>query len=160
MFVYSVKSKQIKLFLLVAFVLVTAVCLFVLARDSRETAKDGNPTLKASSHSERMAFISQYGWEVDEEPVEVCEVIIPAEFDDTYTKYNEIQKGQGFDLSAYAGMRVKRWTYSVKNYTGYENQNCIRVNLLVYEGLVIGGDVCSIELDGFMHGFSMPKSDS
>ena len=135
MFVYSVKSKQIKLFLLVAFVLVTAVCLFVLARDSRETAKD-------------------------EEPVEVCEVIIPAEFDETYTKYNEIQKGQGFDLSAYAGMRVKRWTYSVKNYTGYENQNCIRINMLVYEGLVIGGDVCSIELNGFMHGFSMPKSDS
>ena len=113
-------------------------------------------SIKASTHEERMAFISQYGWEVDEEPVEVQEVIIPSEFDDTYTAYNEIQKDQGFDLSVYAGMRAKRWTYIIKNYAGYENKDCIRVNILVYDGLVIGGDVCSIELDGFMHTFQMP----
>lgn len=103
-----------------------------------------------------MAFVSQYGWEVNEEPVEVQEVIIPQEFDDTYTAYNEIQKAQGFDLTVYAGLRAKRWTYTVENYTGYENKDCIHVNILVYDGLVIGGDVCSVELDGFMHGFSKP----
>lgn len=155
MFVFSLKSKHIKLGLLIIFIIMTTVCLFVLANDSEQTAKNDKASIKASTHQERMAFLSQYGIEVDEEPVEVCEVIIPAEFDDTYTSYNEIQKKQGFDLLPYAGVRVKRWTYSVKNYPKYENQSCIRVNILVCDGIVIGGDVCSIELDGFMHGFTL-----
>lgn len=155
MFVYSIKSKHIKVVLLVIFVVFTVISLFILSQDSKETGKSGM-SIKASTHEERMAFLSQYGWELDEEPVEVQEVIIPSEFDDTYTAYNEIQKDQGFDLTVYAGMRAKRWTYIIKNYSGYENKDCIRVNVLVYDGLVIGGDVCSIELDGFMHGFQMP----
>ena len=158
MFVYSVKSKHIKIVLLGIFIVVTVISLFILSQDSKETGKSG-VSLKASTHEERMAFLSQYGWKVDEEPVSVQEVIIPAEFNDTYTAYNEIQKAQGFDLSTYAGTRVKRWTYIVKNYTGYENNDCIRANVLVYEGLVVGGDICSVELDGFMHSFEMPKSD-
>ena len=153
MFVYSIKSRQIKLFLLIAFVVVTAISLFVLSRESTDVANNDKSNIKASTESERLSFISQFGWEVDEDPIEVCEVIIPTEFDETYTQYNEIQTKQGFDLKNYSGMRVKRWTYSVKNYPGYENKNYIRINVLVYEGLVIGGDVSSIELEGFMHGF-------
>ena len=155
MFVYSIKSKHIKVALLAIFVVLTAVSLFILSQDSKETGKSGM-SIKAATHDERMAFLSQYGWEIDEEPVEVQEVIIPSEFDDTYNAYNEIQKDQGFDLTVYAGMRAKRWTYIIKNYSGYENKDCIRVNVLVYDGLVIGGDVCSIELDGFMHRFQKP----
>lgn len=154
MFIYSIKSKQIKAFLLILFVIITTISLFILAKESEGVSNDEAISVKASTADERISFLSQFGWEIDEEPVEVCEVIIPSEFDDTYTQYNEIQIAQGFDLSTYAGMRVKRWTYSVKNYKGYENQNCIRANILVYEGLVVGGDICSIELDGFMHGFS------
>lgn len=160
MFVYSIKSKHVKVALLLLFVVVTVISLFILSRDSAQAGKGDNVTLKASTHEERMAFLSQYGWEIDEEPVEVREVIIPEEFDDTYTAYNEIQKNQGFDLTVYAGMRVKRWSYTVKNYTGYENKQCIHANILVYEGIVVGGDICSVELDGFMHGFQMPRSDS
>ena len=153
MFVYSIKSKQIKLFLLIAFVIATVISLFILSRESMDVDNADKSSIKASTASERLTFISQFGWEVDEDPVEVCEVIIPTEFDETYTKYKDIQLKQGFDLKTYSGMRVKRWTYSVKNYPGHENKNYIRINLLVYEGLVVGGDVCSIELDGFMHGF-------
>lgn len=160
MFVYSIKSKHVKVLLLLLFVVFTAISLFILSRDSAQTGKGDNISLKASTHEERMAFLSQFGWEIQEDPVEVREVIIPEEFDDTYTAYNEIQKNQGFDLTVYAGMRVKRWTYTVKNYAGYENKECIHANILVYDGLVVGGDICSVELDGFMHGFTMPKSDS
>lgn len=160
MFVYSIKSKHVKVLLLLLFVVFTVVSLFILSRDSAQTGKGDNISLKASTHEERMAFLSQFGWEIQEDPVEVREVIIPEEFDDTYTAYNEIQKNQGFDLTVYAGVRVKRWTYTVKNYTGYENKECIHANILVYDGLVVGGDICSVELDGFMHGFTMPKSDS
>ncbi len=154
MFVYSVKSNHIKAVLLVAFVVMTAVSLFVLSNESQQTGKEGTMNLSASTHQERMSFISQFDWEVDEEPVQVKEVIIPTETDDTYIAYNEIQKSQGFDLSLFAGERAKCWTYTVKNYEGYENRECIHINLLIYDGKVIGGDVCSVELDGFMHGFS------
>ena len=37
----------------------------------------------------------------------------------------------------------------------YEGE--VRGNLLVYEGKVIGGDICSLTLNGFMHGFKNPN---
>lgn len=154
MFVYSVKTKQLKVLLLVGFVLFTAVSLFILSNESQETSSNNDMILSAETHQERMEFISQFGWQVDEEPVQVKEVIIPTETDDVYTAYNDIQRSQGFDLTEFAGERAKCWTYTVKNYEGYENQECIHINILVYDGKVIGGDVCSVELDGFMHGFS------
>ena len=158
MFVYSVKPRQIKLVFLIIFIIMTVLSLFILSLDSQQTGKGSEMNINASDHSERMAFISQYGWQVDEEPAEVMEIIIPETFDETYTAYNEIQKNQGFDLSLFAGNRLKRWSYVVRNYTGYENKDCIRINLLVRDGVVVGGDVCSVELDGFMHGFEMITS--
>ena len=83
------------------------------------------------------------------------EIVIPEEFDDVYLRYNELQKKQGLDLSKYRSKRVKRWTYIIKNYPGYsETDDCVRINLLVFDGCVIGGDVSSVELDGFMHTFA------
>lgn len=157
MFVYSVKSNQIKLAALVLFVILSAVILFFLAKDGKTSnASVSEVSLKASTAEERTAFLSQFGWEIDEDPCEVTEVIIPAEFDETYASYNEIQKTQGFDLTKYASKRVKRWTYTVKNYPGYENASCIRANILVSDGMVIGGDICSVELNGFMQSFYYP----
>ena len=46
-------------------------------------------------------FLAQYGWELDENPVEECEITIPKEFDKVMTTYNEIQKQQGLDLTKY-----------------------------------------------------------
>ena len=46
---------------------------------------------------------------------------------------------------------VMLYTYSVKNYPGYEGE--VHVNLLVYKNTVIGGDVCSADVNGFVHGF-------
>ena len=154
MFVYSVKSGQIKTIMLVSFVLMTVVSLFILSRESQQTANVNELSLNASSHEERMEFISQFGWEVEEEPVQIKEVILPTELSDVYIAYNDIQKLQGFDLTEFAGERVKCWTYVVKNYEGYENQDCIHANILVYDGKVIGGDISSVRIDGFMHGFS------
>lgn len=158
MFIYTVKSKQIRAILIILFVVLTVAVLVFLSKDTENVSKDNsNANLNASDSSERMSFISQFGWEVSEEPTEVREVIIPETFNEVYTKYNEIQLSQGFDLSSYKGVRAKRWTYAVKNYAGFEDKDCVRINILVYEGKVIGGDVCSVELNGFMHGFSKPQ---
>ena len=69
-----------------------------------------------------------------------------------------MNKAQGLDLEIYKGVRAKRWTYDVLNYPGLENMNgTVQVNLLIYEGRVIGGDVCSLEQGGFIHGFEIPE---
>lgn len=157
MFIYTVKSKQIRAILIILFIVLTVAVLAFLSKDSENVSKDkSSVNLSAANDNERMSFISQFGWEVSAEPTEIREIIIPEEFDEVYTKYNKIQLSQGFDLNSFKGMRVKKWTYAVKNYAGYEDKDCIRINLLVLDGKVIGGDVCSVELDGFMHGFSKP----
>ena len=42
-------------------------------------------------------------------------------------------------------------TYEITNYTGYENTGFIHANILVYDGKVIGGDVCSTEPVSYTH---------
>lgn len=158
MFVISLSSKKFKKVLLPLLCFVFAVSTVVLFRCFSTTDKEPSEVKSVGKNvtdsSQILTFISTFGWEVDEEPDEVREVIIPAEFDDVYNNYNAIQLKQGYDLKKYAGERVKRWTYTIKNYPEYVDQECIKINILVYKGEVIGGDVCSVRLDGFMHGFS------
>jgi hypothetical protein len=160
MFVFSVKQKQIKLVLVIVFVVLSIIIITYLARNGRvEPAAAGGRSVSAATAEERIAFLKQYGCEVDENSAEVTEVIIPEEFDEVYSSYNDIQLAQGFDLTKYAGRRVKRWTYTVTNYPDYEGKLCIRANMLVLDNKVIGGDICSVELDGFMHGFEIKKDE-
>lgn len=120
---------------------------------SKAVQKVDKKKIAAKTNEQRVEFIASFGWEAATEPIEVMEVIIPKEFDDTYKEYNSIQKMQGCDLSSYAGKRCKRYSYEVTNYPGQiEN---VRINLLVYNNKIVGGDVCSMEASGFMHGFTM-----
>ena len=107
------------------------------------------------TNEDRIAYLSSYGWMVSEQPVSVEELIIPEEFDDTYSQYLELQAAQGFDLTEYAGKRVKRYTYQVNNYPTGETD--IQAGLLIYKNTVIGGDVLSAQLGGFIHGLEMPS---
>ena len=154
MFVCSVSSSSLaKVITPVIALVVVAVVIFSCLSDKTDKTSEVN-AVNVSSTSDVLDYISSLGWEVSDEPDEIKEVVIPHQFDEVYNRYNEIQKSQGFDLLSYAGERVKRWSFTIKNYPGYENKDCIKINILVYEGCVIGGDVCSVELDGFMHGLS------
>lgn len=158
MFVVSVKKKELKYYFAAAIICVFAVIggiMSVVSSTSTPAAKVGSVNMRAANAEERVAFFSQFGWEISTDPLEVKEVIIPEKFDETYEEYNEIQKSQGLDLEKYKGKRVKAWSYEIKNYPGYESSDgVIHGNILVYDGVVIGGDICSVELDGFMTGFS------
>lgn len=102
------------------------------------------------TNEQREAYLTSLGWEFSTDFTEK-EIKIPTEFNDTYNRYNEIQKSQGFDLSAFKGQTVKVYTYNIINYAGYENRDCIFANLLVLDNTLIGGDVCSTSVsDGFM----------
>lgn len=109
------------------------------------------------TESERQKFMSEMGWEVSEEYTSCKVVSIPEEFNDTYESYNELQKDQGFNLKKYKGEMVEIYTYEVYNYPG-KSDNVV-INLMVFEGKLIGGDVSCNELDGFMQGLRNSCSD-
>lgn len=111
----------------------------------------------ADQRQNRIDFLIGLGWQVDEETAEVKDVVIPLEFDEVYQNYNQIQLAQGFDLTPYAGRQMKCYSYSILNHpSGGQN---VRANLLVYKERLVGGDICSLELDGFMHGLVMPQPE-
>ena len=160
MFVYTIRRKKLKWIILVLLAAL-AVGLLWYFGSSKPASQNGGIVLRAGNAAERLAFISQFGWDVAEDPVQVTEILIPAEFDEVYQKYNEIQKKQDLDLTLYAGKRVKKWPYAVRNYPGYEGRaDVIELNMLILDGVVIGGDVCSTELGGFMHGFDLPAEST
>ena len=112
--------------ILVLLVVLLVLAMLLVTRLHQPAEADSVLNIKAENAEQRVAFLSQFGWSFDEDPVEVAEVIIPPEFDEVYEKYNAIQKEQGFDLTKYQGKRVKRWTYAIKNYPGYAaDSGCI-----------------------------------
>jgi hypothetical protein len=102
------------------------------------------------TNDDRINFLKQFGWAANPEPVETVEIIIPKEFDAIYKKYNDVQKAQSLNLEKYRNKPVRRYTYEIE-YPGYNGT--VYANLLIHNEKVVGGDICSAELDGFMHGF-------
>ncbi len=154
MFVCSIRSATIKFISAIALSLVVLFALIALIPtygdgESKEVA-DISYT-KIYENSDRLAFISQFGWEVSAEPLETVEVTVPEEFDAVYVGYNDMQKEQGLNLAKYKGKTVTRYTYLVKNYPDYDGT--VYLSLLVYKNKVVGGDVCSADVNGFVHGF-------
>lgn len=160
MFVFSLRANKPKIIIALCVLAAVLIALTVIFSGENNPVTGNNDiTAKASDSAERIAFLSQFGWKINEEPVEVTEVIIPSEFNETYTEYNELQKQQAMNLEPYKGLRVKKWVYEVLNYPGYPAEsNCIRATLLIYDGMVIGGDVSSLEMGSFMQGFDYPVS--
>ena len=160
MFVYSLKASTLKFFAVVCVALTALVMMitFIPRYDGGEikSITTGNESKinysKIKTNEDRIAFISQFGWRVEQTPVEEVEVTVPEKFDKVFNGYNEIQKRQGLDLSKYKGKTVTRYTYEVTN---YENENGkVYANVIVYRNKVIGGDICSANVGGFIHGFS------
>ncbi len=158
MFVFSLRANKKRFVIILAVLVAVLITAFIIINRDSPVVNDGAISLKASNQQERLAFLSQFGWEVDEEPIRVEEVIIPTQFNSVYEKYNKLQLTQNFDLTKYAGKTAKKWTYRIKNYPGYgADSSLIEVNLLVCEGVVIGGDVSNLEHGGFMSGFDFPE---
>ena len=154
MFVLSMKTNKKKTLavLAAALVVVTAAAVIVRAHAAAPTAECAGKkyTLTADTNEARVAFFKQFGWQTGTEPVSVQDVSIPQKFNDVYTNYNNIQQEQGLDLTPYAGKVCRQYVYEITN---YPQQDTMRGTLLVYGGRVVGGDLSTPALDGFMTGF-------
>lgn len=159
MFVYSLRSGTVKLIgvicvaLTVLITLIAFVPTYSIASDAAASA-NGNAAYnyeKIKTAGDAANFLSQFGWTVSGEPVETKSVTVPTEFDKVFAAYNEIQKSQGLNLLKYRGKEVTRYTFCVTNYPDYEGT--VYASVLVFRNRVIGGDVCSADVSGFVHGF-------
>jgi hypothetical protein len=152
MFVASIKFSTIKAAaILLALGAIIAAALWT--RGQVAVQADVFPKYAGiATNAKRVQFLEGYGWKVVPDPVEVVEVTIPQSFNVVYNNYNALQKAQGFNLEGYKGRRVKRWTYRITNFPGVTDE--VRGNLLIFNNVVIGGDVSTVALNGFMQGLS------
>lgn len=160
MVILTAKLTKNKRIVILALVILAIVVLTVCVRGANKTdeaAADAaaQAVRTAKTEEDRIAFLSAFGWEVNEKPVQTQEVRVPTEPNDVFLRYNALQKSQGFDLSEYAGKSIRRYVYQITNYPDAENETWY-ATLLVYKDEVIGGDVSSSAQNGIMHGFSMP----
>ena len=112
---------------------------------------------QVADNPQRIAYLQSLGWEVETEPVETLQFLLPDPLAEPYLTYNELQKEQGFDLAACAGKQVARYTYTVTNYPG--RPDGVQLNLYVCEDLPVAGDVCCPGADGFQDTLAFPEEE-
>ena len=152
MFVLTAKISKPKL--IAIGVLLAAAILLIVLLASGKNEKNTNPI--GTTNDDRVAYLATYGWSVDATPKETQKVKIPDSTDNrVFSRYNDLQKSQGFDLTDYSGKEVMRYVYEILNYP--EASAPIYATVLVADGKIIGGDVTNSAADGIIHGFQKPS---
>ena len=149
----KVDLKKIILAVAAAAALILAAIL-LLGGESEQTVSTAAPSLSANEG--RVQFLKNFGWDVTTSPMESGQVKIPKDSSEVFNRYNVLQKGQGYDLSAYAGKNVMRYVYQVNNYPGASAP--VYATLLIHKNQVIGGDVTDTSPGGKIQGFKMPEA--
>lgn len=160
MFIFTAKLRPGRILLgALAVVLVCGAVILVTGLAGTFGAQEASATANPKgikTNEDRIAYLESYGWKVNPTAIAVEELLIPSEFDATYDEYLALQSSQGFDLTRYKGKKVKRYAYEITNYpTGEQG---VQAGLLIYKDTVIGGEVLSSKLDGFIHGLNMPET--
>lgn len=155
MFVFSIKASTIKIATVICASVIALIVLLTMIPVTEPTAASlmystvsSYSFVNVKTNEDRINFLKQFGWEVESEPSENVKVTIPTKFDKIFVGYNELQKQQGLDLGKYKGKDVERYTYKITNFDNYNGT--VYANIIVYRGKVIGGDICSADLNGFV----------
>lgn len=155
---YTIKASKIKFY---AVLLCSVAVLFSLTAVFPITEGYDNVAAVATDYGgiktndDRVSFLNSFGYKVVTEPHEVVEVVVPEKFDSVYESYNEIQRAQGLNLKKYAGKKLTRYTYELTDYD--DSKRKVYANLLVCKNKIVGGDICTLEGEGFIHGFTRPE---
>lgn len=133
-------TKSTAVYIIIGFAVVLAVLVLALTKPAKEDI---------GTTEGRAAYLSALGWEVDTSTETRQVVVLPREFNGVFADYNAMQKSQGFDMSKYAGMECVLYSYYVTNYPGTDAR--VVAQIFICGSTVIGGDVHSTAMDGFMH---------
>ena len=111
-----------------------------------------------TGNAERVAYLQEMGWQVEEEPVETLQFLLPEKLEEPYLTYNELQDSQGFDLSTACGKQVSRFTYTVTNYP--DRPEGVQLNLYICEEQPVAGDILCAGADGFQDTLVYPTAET
>ena len=153
MFIYSVKGSTLKFFGALSLSLLVLVLLVIFVPSYDASSLPTGQEVEYSgikTNEDRVTFLSRFGWTVEKEPILEEDVTIPADFDSVFAAYNDLQKTLGLDLARYKRKGVKHYRYKVTN---HPSGGTVYANLLIYRGKVIGGDISSAAMNGFVYGF-------
>lgn len=153
MFIYSVKGSTLKFFgaLSLSLLVLVLLVIFVPSYDSASLPTGQEVEYSGiKTNEDRVTFLSRFGWTVEKDPILEEDVTIPADFDSVFSEYNNLQKTQGLDLAKYKRKGVKHYRYKLTN---HPSGGTVYANLLIYRGRVIGGDISSAAMNGFVYGF-------
>ena len=153
----KVDIKKILLAITAVAALVLALIL-LLEEPSQSTGTSPTAVTSVPSGNDgRVQFLKDFGWEVTTSPEETSQVKIPEAGSEVFDRYNNLQKSQGYDLTAYAGKNVMRYVYQINNYPGATQK--VYATLLIYKDQVIGGDITDTAPGGQIRGFRMPEGN-
>ena len=141
MVVISVRMRRLKKAVLILFFAVITAIAILIVKNGLMTDNKPAPRI-LSENTDRVLFLAECGWLSDEEPKSIQEIIIPSEFNEIYSEYNDIQLSQGFDLNDYKGKTVTKYVYGNRNYPESEYVNA---TLLIFEDKLVGGDITLLE---------------
>ena len=92
--------------------------------------------------------LERLGWQVDPASEELRVVRLPAQFDALLEDYNALQLAQGWDLGAAAGKSCLCCSYDLVGFPDWDGR--VIATLYLYRGRVIGGDLHTAAVGGFM----------
>ena len=136
--------------------LIALVALVIALSSLLGGKKEETAVTTMSDNDSRVEFLQSLGWQVTTSPKEASQVKIPTEQSPVYSRYNDLQKSQGYDLTQYAGKNVMRYVYEVSNFPGAEQP--VYATLLVYKNKIIGGDITDTAAKGAVQGLKKPDA--
>ena len=146
MMMMTAKVNMKKVLIALAAVAGVILGLILLLGGGNSSQPTAAPSM--ASNDGRVQFLENLGWQVNTSPAESGQVRIPKEQNQIFTRYNDLQKSAGYDLSQHSGKTVMRYVYKVTNYPGATEP--IYATLLVYKDQVIGGDITDTAAKGSM----------
>ena len=155
MLIWTARVSKKKTAAITAAILVVVLAVVVVLGKHADSADSNLPQL--ADNEARVSYLQSMGWEVEPEPVETLQFLLPEKLEEPYLTYNELQDSQGFDLSACCGKQVARYTYTVTNYPG--RPEGVQANLYVCEGQPVAGDILCAGADGFQDTLVYPEQD-
>ena len=136
-------------------ILVLGAAIAALALLAARPAPEPQPkSPQLFTNDDRVAYLTAYGWELEPEPVETLQFLLPDPLQEPYLSYNTLQQTQGFDLQPLCGNHVTRYTYTVINYPN--RSQGVQANLYICDGTPVAGDIVCTGTNGFQAGLHFP----
>lgn len=131
----------------VATLLFGLVCAVLILLAGRTPAAPEPEVPILTSAQDCAAYLRSLGWEIQPEPVETLQFLLPEVLEEPYLSYNALQLTQGFDLTTCCGKQISRYTFCVTNYPDHPEN--VQANLYLCEDTLVAGDILCTGENGF-----------